>query len=62
MEHTPEPHFSTEVIFEELGANETKMTWTSTFERSEFLEKMRDFLAEKNQENFDRLEAELQSF
>jgi len=62
MEHTPEPHFSTEVIFEELGANETKMTWISTFESALFLEKMRNFLTEKNNENFDRLEAELQNF
>ena len=62
MEHTPEPHFSTEVIFEELGANETKMTWISTFASAEFLAKMKEFLIEKNNENFDRLEAELQNF
>ena len=62
MEHTPEPHFSTEVILEEIGESETKMTWISTFESSEFLEKMRDFLTEKNNENFDRLEEELRNF
>jgi hypothetical protein len=62
MEHTPEPHFSTEVILEEIGESETKMTWISTFESSEFLEKMRDFFTEKNRENLDRLEAELQNF
>lgn len=62
MEHTPEPHFTTEVILEELRANETKMTWISTFENSEFFEKMRDYLILKNGENFDRLERELTNF
>jgi hypothetical protein len=62
MEHTPEPHFSTEVILEEIEESETKMTWISTFESAEFLEKMRDFLTEKNNENFDRLEEELRNF
>lgn len=62
MEHTPEPHFSTEILFEEIWENETKMTWISTFENPEFFAQMTDFLIEKNNENFDRLGAELRNF
>lgn len=47
-----------EIILEELWENER----ISTFESAEFLEKMRDFLIEKNGENFDRLEEELKNF
>jgi len=49
-------------MFDELGENETKMTWIATFKNTEFVEKMRDWLTEKNEENFDRLQAELQNF
>jgi len=59
MEHIVEPIFTLEVILEELGTNETKMIWNSSFANAGFLEKMRNFLIEKNNENFDRLEAEL---
>lgn len=62
MEHIVEPVFTLEVLFEKIGENETKMTWISTFASAEFLEKMTDFLIEKNNENFDRLEAELGNF
>lgn len=62
MEHIVEPIFTLEVLFEEIGKNETKMTWISTFANTEFLKQMTDFLIEKNNENFDRLEAELKNF
>lgn len=62
MEHIVEPIFTLEVLFEEIHENETKMTWISTFANAEFLAKMTEFLIEKNNENFDRLEAELQNF
>ncbi len=62
MEHIVEPVFTLEVILEEVSKNETKMTWNSTFANEEFLMKMRDFLIEKNGENFDRLERELREF
>lgn len=61
MEHIVEPIFTLEVLLESIGENETKMTWNSTFASTEFLEKMTDFLIEKNIENFDRLGAELQN-
>lgn len=62
MEHIVEPIFTLEVLFEAVGKNETKMTWNSTFASEEFLTQMRDFLIEKNNENFDRLDAELRNF
>lgn len=62
MEHIVEPVFTLEVILEEVSKNETKMTWNSTFANEEFLMKMRDFLIEKNGENFERLERELREF
>jgi uncharacterized protein YndB with AHSA1/START domain len=62
MEHIVEPIFTLEVLFEEINQNETKMTWISTFANAEFLKQMTDFLIEKNNENFDRLGAELQNF
>lgn len=62
MDHTVLPHFSLEVILEEIGENETRMVWNSVWENEEFLMQMRDFLIEKNNENFDRLEEELKNF
>ena len=62
MDHTVLPYFSLEVILEEIGENETRMVWNSVWENEEFLMQMRDFLIEKNNENFDRLEDELKNF
>jgi hypothetical protein len=62
MEHIVEPIFTLEVTLEAVGETETKMTWFSTFESPEFLAQMRDFLIEKNGENFDRFEEELKNF
>lgn len=62
MEHIVEPIFTLEVILEKMSENETKMTLIATFEDANFLENARDFLREKNEENFDRLEEELKNF
>lgn len=62
MKHIVAPFFSIEVLFEEVAPDETKMTWISTFDNPEFFIAMKDFLIEKNNENFDRLEEELQNF
>lgn len=62
MEHTVLPYFTTEVLFEQLDPKNTKMTWNITFENVEFLNTMKNFLIEKNEENFDRLEQELKKF
>jgi hypothetical protein len=62
MEHTVMPHFTLEVLLEKIDDENTKMTWNATFESVEFLSTMKDFLIQKNGENFDRLEEELRNF
>ncbi|MBX9809582.1 SRPBCC domain-containing protein [Candidatus Gracilibacteria bacterium] len=62
MEHTVMPHFTLEVLLEKIDDKNTKMTWNATFESVEFLSTMKDFLIQKNGENFDRLEEELKNF
>jgi hypothetical protein len=62
IEHIVAPIFTLEVILEEVNQNEVKMTWNANFSDANFLENARDFLIEKNSENFDRLEKELQNF
>ena len=57
LEHTL-PHFFLDISFEAIGDNQTKMTWDS----SEILARIREFLIEKNAENFDKLEEELKNF
>lgn len=62
MEHSVAPFFSLEVLLEEVGENATKMTWIVTFQSEAFFTEMKDFLREKNEENFDRLEADLAAY
>lgn len=62
MDHTVAPYFSIDMTLEILDESNTKMTWSSVFENPEFLEHMRNFLIEKNTENFDRLESDLKNF
>lgn len=60
MEHTI-PHFFLDITLEEISKNETRMTWNATWDSPEILKPLRDFLTEKNSENFDRLEEELEN-
>lgn len=62
MEHIVEPIFTLEVLLEEIEEHQTQMTWNSIFKNEEFLAQMRNFLIEKNNENFDRLDRELRKF
>lgn len=59
MEHTVIPHFTLEILFDSIDQKNTKMVWNATFENIEFLNTMKTFLIQKNEENFDRLENEL---
>lgn len=59
LQHTNAPFFYLEVMFEELEPNKTKMTWNSIFQNFEFYNEMYEYLIEKNEENFNRLEKEL---
>ena len=54
------PLFQVEATFDELGKEETKVTFKQKFATAEECEKLRKFVPEKNEENMDRLNAELQ--
>ena len=62
MRHSVAPFFFLEVTFEELEAKSTQMTWMAIFESEAFFNQMEDFLKEKNEENFDRLEEDLATY
>lgn len=53
------PLFQVEVVFEEISENETRVIFKQKFATVEECEKLRKFVPEKNEENMDRLEAEL---
>lgn len=53
------PHFKVLVTFEELGASQTKVVFKQIFDTAEECSKLKPYVTDKNEENFDRLEAEL---
>lgn len=53
------PLFQVVATFEELSADETKVVFKQLFNTPEECGKLRPFVADKNEENFDRLENEL---
>ncbi len=56
-----QPLFDMEITFEPVTENNTQITFRMLFETAEECEKMRKFVAPKNEENFDRLEREIQN-
>lgn len=56
---TSQPFFDMEVAFEPISAVETAISFRMVFETVEACQKMRPFVAPKNEENFDRLERAL---
>ncbi|WP_113638717.1 SRPBCC domain-containing protein [Nubsella zeaxanthinifaciens] len=55
-----QPLFDMEVGFEELGNDQTRISFKMIFASVEECEKMRKFVAPKNEENFDRLQRAIQ--
>ena len=55
------PIFQVVASFEEVDAAKTKLTFKMLFETADECNKLRKFVPEKNEENFDKLEAELRS-
>jgi uncharacterized protein YndB with AHSA1/START domain len=53
------PLFKIVATFEELSSNSTKLVFRMVFDTAEESNKLRPFVVDKNEENFDRLEAEL---
>jgi uncharacterized protein YndB with AHSA1/START domain len=54
------PLFQVAVTFEEVTEESTDMTFRMIFESKEECDKLKKFVVDKNEENFDRLETELQ--
>ena len=55
------PIFQVVASFEEVDAAKTKLTFKMLFETAAECNKLKKFVPEKNEENFDKLEAELRS-
>ena len=55
------PIFQVVASFEQVDAAKTKLTFKMLFETADECNKLRKFVPEKNEENFDKLEAELRS-
>lgn len=53
------PLFQVLATFEELAAEQTKVVFKMLFDTAEECDKLKRFVVDKNEENFDRLEAEL---
>lgn len=55
-----QPLFNVQFTFEDLTATQTRVVFKMIFDTAEACEKLRKFVVDKNEENLDRLEAELQ--
>ena len=53
------PLFQVVAIFEELGKNKTKVVFKMIFDTEAECNKLKGFVVDKNEENFDKLEVEL---
>lgn len=60
FDHLSQPQFQIVATFEELQETKTRLTFRMIFKSAEQCNALRDFVRPKNEENFDRLEAELQ--
>jgi uncharacterized protein YndB with AHSA1/START domain len=56
-----QPWFQVLATFEEISANQTRVVFKQLFETPEACSKLRPYVEDKNEENFDRLENELRS-
>lgn len=60
FDHLSQPQFQVVAIFDELQETRTRVTFMMIFKSADQYHALRTFIQEKNEENFDRLEAELQ--
>ena len=58
--HISEPKFKAEISFADNGNNNSSLVWKMIFPKVEVYQSLKDFVAEKNEENLNRLEAELE--
>jgi len=59
VDHVTGPFFKAEVNFEEASPTQTKYSFKMIFPTKEKCDEMRDFVAQPNEQNIDRLEAVL---
>ncbi len=59
FDHISAPQFQVQASFEEAGENKTRVTFKMVFDTPEECENMKAFVVDKNEQNLDRLEAEL---
>ena len=57
--HISEPKFKAEICFADNRNNTSSLVWKMTFPKAEVYQSLKDFVAEKNEENLNRLETEL---
>jgi uncharacterized protein YndB with AHSA1/START domain len=57
----PGHDFVTVMTYADAGAGETRLTWRMTLERSAENERLQEFMAAANEQNFDRLAAQLRA-
>ncbi len=55
------PHFQVVATFEELSDDKTKVVFKMLFNTADECRKLKPFVVDKNEENFDKLEVELKS-
>lgn len=60
-EHHSQPHFMGMVVFEELEDIGVRVTYSMIFSTEEETARLKKFVQEKNEENFDRLEKEIKT-
>lgn len=56
-----QPHFQVVATFEELSDDQTKVVFKMLFNTEGECRKLKPFVVDKNEENFDKLEVELKS-
>ncbi|MCC3373663.1 SRPBCC family protein [Cohnella sp. REN36] len=59
LRHTCAPYFQLTATFEDLGGK-TRLTWRQRFESAAVFNSVRKFATSANEQNLDRLEAQLQ--
>lgn len=60
FDHLSQPQFQIVATFDELQETKTRLTFRMIFKSAEQCNALRSFVQGKNEENFDRLELELQ--
>lgn len=56
-----QPHFQVVATFEQLSEDRTKVVFKMLFNSADECRKLKPFVVDKNEENFDKLEVELKS-